>query len=496
MKKLLQILAAIVLVVSFTTSSAFAFSDSEGHWAEYYIDELADRGIVQGYEKNTYNPENFLTRAEMAKIAVLAFELELENDNEFKDVDPSLWYGEYVNTAANHGVISGYKDENGDETGYFGPENFITRAEAVKILIEAANIEIETGNSHFDDVFESDWHFKYIESAYKNEIVEGYLNGNFGPNDSVTRAQIAKMTVIAMDLDEPIQLVEEEIIEASSDNPFNGATFYVDKSSNAYDQIKEWQFSDPEAAADLKAIATQATAKWFGDWYDDIESAVNSYVDEVGSNLPVMVIYNIPNRDCGNYSAGGSDNDEIYLEWIRDFVTGVGNNDAIVILEPDALALDCLYESSVELIADAVVILKSKPGISVYIDAGHTNWVPANEMAERLINANVSISDGFALNVSNFYTAEENENYGEEISLLIGDKHFIIDTSRSGNGWNGEWCNPSGRKIGPAPTTNTGNNLIDAYLWVKPPGESDGNCNGGPSAGTWWPEYALSLVRN
>jgi endoglucanase len=117
-------------------------------------------------------------------------------------------------------------------------------------------------------------------------------------------------------------------------------------------------------------------------------------------------------------------------------------------------------------------------------------------MAERLINANISIADGFALNVSNFYTAEENESYGEEISLLIGDKHFIIDTSRSGNGSNGEWCNPSGRKIGPAPTTNTGNNLIDAYLWVKPPGESDGNCNGGPSAGTWWPEYALSLVRN
>ncbi len=168
----------------------------------------------------------------------------------------------------------------------------------------------------------------------------------------------------------------------------------------------------------------------------------------------------------------------------------------MVVLEPDALSLDCLYENSVGLLAEAVSILKSNVHISVYIDAGHSNWVPSADMATRLVDANVGTADGFSLNVSNFYTNEENIIYGEEVSALIGGKHFIMDTGRNGNGWNGEWCNPSGRSLGENPNTQTGNSLVDAFLWVKPPGESDGTCNGGPSAGAWWAEYALGLVQN
>jgi endoglucanase len=174
----------------------------------------------------------------------------------------------------------------------------------------------------------------------------------------------------------------------------------------------------------------------------------------------------------------------------------VGDRKAVVILEPDALSLDCLYEDSVDLLSEAVTILKSKSEIAVYIDAGHFNWIDSTEMATRLTNANVENADGFALNVSNFYTTAENVEYGEAISALIGDKHFVIDTSRNGNGSNGEWCNPSGMSLGQNPTTDTGYELVDAFLWVKPPGQSDGTCNGGPSAGTWWAEYALDLVRN
>ena len=76
-------------------------------------------------------------------------------------------------------------------------------------------------------------------------------------------------------------------------------------------------------------------------------------------------------------------------------------------------------------------------------------------------------------------------------------KHFIIDTSRNGIGsTSGEWCNPKGQSLGSEPTTNTGNALVDALLWIKQPGESDGTCNGGPAAGTWWADYALGLGRN
>ena len=85
---------------------------------------------------------------------------------------------------------------------------------------------------------------------------------------------------------------------------------------------------------------------------------------------------------------------------------------------------------------------------------------------------------------------------GQRISALVGGKHFIIDTSRNGVGGNGEWCTTRGRALGALPTTRTGNVLVDAFLWVKQPGESDGTCNGGPKAGRWWPEYALELARN
>ena len=57
------------------------------------------------------------------------------------------------------------------------------------------------------------------------------------------------------------------------------------------------------------------------------------------------------------------------------------------------------------------------------------------------------------------------------------------------------WCNPPGRALGETPTTKTGNPRVDAYLWVKRPGESDGACGrGAPAAGQWWPQYALELA--
>jgi endoglucanase len=85
--------------------------------------------------------------------------------------------------------------------------------------------------------------------------------------------------------------------------------------------------------------------------------------------------------------------------------------------------------------------------------------------------------------------------YGDAISSAIGGKHFVIDTSRNGLGSNGEWCNPPGRALGDRPTASTGDAAADAYFWIKRPGESDGTCNGGPSAGTWWPDYALGLAQ-
>ena len=144
------------------------------------------------------------------------------------------------------------------------------------------------------------------------------------------------------------------------------------------------------------------------------------------------------------------------------------------------------------------------PQADVYIDAGNVTWNPAAEIARRLELAGIDRATGFSLNVSNFHTTEDTTAYGHDISAAIGadgGTPFVIDTSRNGNGpWESDdpesWCNPPGRALGATPTTDTGDDLVDAWLWIKTPGESDGECRGAPPAGVWYPEYALELARN
>ena len=285
-------------------------------------------------------------------------------------------------------------------------------------------------------------------------------------------------------------------------NPFRGKRLYVDPNSAAKRQAETWRRSRPVDAALIARIADQPVARWLGGWVADIRREVNQAAATItGSGaLPIFVAYNIPYRDCGSYSAGGSATAEAYRKWIRDLATGTGGRNAIVILEPDALAgMDCLAargrQERVDLLAYAVRTLRAARA-AVYIDAGHSNWHAPEEMARRLKLANIDQANGFSLNVSNFQTTQANIAYGEQVSRLTGGKHFVIDTSRNGVPTNSkEWCNPRGRALGLTPTTNTGHPLVDAFLWVKAPGESDGTCGGGPRAGTWWSTYALELSR-
>jgi endoglucanase len=218
-----------------------------------------------------------------------------------------------------------------------------------------------------------------------------------------------------------------------------------------------------------------------------------------------MIAYNIPNRDCGQYSAGGVQGPKEYEKWIDDLSKGLGGGLSAIVLEPDALGLleDCLSEADQEkrfaLIDSAVKKLRARPGTAVYIDAGNANWIAAEEMAKRLEKAGVRDANGFALNVSNYVETDRTVEYGKRISEALGGKvGFVVDTSRNGRGAapGKAWCNPEGRGLGKAPTAETGDPLVHAYLWLKRPGESDGECNGGPKAGSWFQERALELARN
>ena len=297
-------------------------------------------------------------------------------------------------------------------------------------------------------------------------------------------------------------LVPVMLSGAAGSNPFKGRKLYVDPNSPAKRQAETWKRARPVDAALISRIAEQPVARWLGGWVRDIRREVNQAVSTMtGSGaLPVFVAYNIPYRDCGSYSAGGSATAAAYRGWIRNFAAGVGGRNAIVILEPDALAgMDCLAAAGqaerAALLHEGVRALRAQRAF-VYLDAGHANWHAPEEMARRLELAGIAEATGFSLNVSNFASTQANIAYGEKLSRLVGGKHFLIDTSRNGVQTNSqEWCNPRGRALGVAPTTNTGHPLVDAFLWVKAPGESDGTCGGGPQAGSWWSAYALELSR-
>jgi endoglucanase len=293
-------------------------------------------------------------------------------------------------------------------------------------------------------------------------------------------------------------------ISSASGNPFAGQKFYFDASNDPKRWADSVRSSNPADASQMDKIGNTPTAIWLGNWNSDVGGYVRQKISEANSQgaMATFLVYNIPLRDCGQYSAGGIDSPDGYRSWIQQIADATGNSKAVYILEPDALALTtCLSGSQLSdrysLIQSAVNTLKSKSNTAVYIDAGHPNWISADDMAGRLNQAGISRADGFALNTSNFYTTQSNIDYGTQLSSKIGGKHFIIDTGRNGSGPtpDSQWCNPSGRSLGSKPTANTGNSLVDAYLWLKGPGGSDGNCNGGPNAGVFWPEYALDIAR-
>jgi endoglucanase len=296
-------------------------------------------------------------------------------------------------------------------------------------------------------------------------------------------------------------LIGMAFLSGAQGNPLAGRRLYVDPNSNARRQADALRRSRPQDAALVEQIARQPTARWLGEWARDIGAEVNAAVSTItgAGALPVFVAYNIPGRDCGSYSAGGARGSDAYRRWIRDFAGGIRGRGAVVVLEPDALpGMDCLsaqgQRDRMTLIREAVQTLKAQRA-HVYIDAGHARWHPPEVMADRLKQAGIAMADGFSLNVSNYIANTLNIGYGERLSRLVGGKHFIIDTSRNGIGTQTEWCNPRGQALGVVPTTRTGHPLIDAFLWVKQPGESDGTCNGGPRAGSWWNEIAVELSR-
>ena len=292
-------------------------------------------------------------------------------------------------------------------------------------------------------------------------------------------------------------------------NPLAGKPLWTNPGSSAAQAARDLRESgDEQGAQAAERIAAVPTATWLGG-EDDTRAKTRQLTTaaQAAGQVPVLVAYNLPERDCGQYSRGGAGSPAEYLTWTREAVAGVGDRPAVVVLEPDAIAhaiVGCdgarAATDRYRLLEQAVGEWTSAPAVSLYMDAGNSSWVTdTGQVADALRASGVQRAAGFSLNVSNFEPTDDSYRYGRAISdHLGGAAQFVIDTSRNGvEVPNDDWCNPSGARLGQEPTTEARRPLLDALLWIKQPGDSDGTCKpGAPDAGRWWPPLAGSLTTN
>jgi endoglucanase len=330
---------------------------------------------------------------------------------------------------------------------------------------------------------------------------------------AATALSLATLTAGAPTSDTLVNALNQPLASGLSDPAsqralVRGAKLYTAPGSAAALALAKTPAAQKSTRTLLAKIAGQPQAVWFGDWLTPAKARSQAATLVAAAKrshalLPV-VLYNIPYRDCSGYSAGGAKSNAAYQAWIDQVAAGLTGGRVAVVLEPDALAnLDCLtaarQTSRLALLRYAVARLVGMAGVAVYVDAGHSDFKPVDVIASRLQQAGVAQAAGFALNVANFQTTASELAYGQGVSAAVGGAHFLIDTSRNGAGPSTgslAWCNPPGRALGARPSTATRDPRLDATLWIKTVGLSDGSCRtGAPAAGVWWLNYAIGLAK-
>lgn len=303
--------------------------------------------------------------------------------------------------------------------------------------------------------------------------------------------------------------VDAQMSAPLAPNPLAGIRLYVDPGGHAVSDRADLERSgNHAAAAKLAAIADHPTARWLTGAADDPQVAAQ-IVQAAASQgtVPVFVLYNLPQRDAGTgHSAGGAGNAAAYTAWADRIAHVLDSHHAIVIVEPDGLAAVADHRLSGDAAAErlatlrkTVTTLAANPDLFVYLDAGNPGWTSPKDMAALLEAAGVGKARGISVNVANFYTDQDSARYGNAITAVTGRTGVIVDSSRNGSGPaptdSLSWCNPPGRALGRTPAIAPDDAPVQAWLWIKQPGDSDGTCHPGePPAGQWWREYALGLA--
>jgi len=173
-----------------------SFADVANHWGRAAIEDMASRMVVEGVSQASFEPNRNITRAEFAAVAVRAFGLVDRQGagRSFSDVAGGSWYQDYVGTAADYGLLTGYAD------GTFKPDRNISREEAIAILVRAvqlANIDTSTGSSASLQAYRdanqvSGWASSAVGFAAQQGIVQGNA-GLLNTDSPVNRAETAAL---------------------------------------------------------------------------------------------------------------------------------------------------------------------------------------------------------------------------------------------------------------------------------------------------------------
>ena len=349
-------------------------------------------------------------------------------------------------------------------------------------------------------------------------------------------------------------------------NPFEGAHLYLNP--DYAKTVEGLAVAHPDDAALLKKMATFPTAIWLS-WIADTKD-VGRYLDDAlaqqkASGKPevvTFVVYDLPNRDCNAASSAGElsadDTGEAgyqhrYIDVIAAAFAAHPDVRIAAVLEPDSLANlvtnlqnpKCEAAQGIYKRGIAYAITKlSLPNVFLYLDAAHAGWLGWPKNLGRSVTMYKEVLTmaggadrirGFALNVSNYDPAKDATNPKRQLDAApddelgyVGDlskaldaagitgKGFVIDTGRDGKGYirssPGNWCNIKGAGLGERPRAAPAPK-VDAYLYIKVPGESDGtadakatrfdeNCvsedatPGAPEAGKMFDAYLINLLKN
>ncbi|KXJ92602.1 Cel6a in complex with M-Iodobenzyl beta-D-Glucopyranosyl beta-D-Xylopyranoside [Microdochium bolleyi] len=378
---------------------------------------------------------------------------------------------------------------------------------------------------------------------------------------------LSALSSLALAAPKPTATVEARAATTATytGNPFSGVNMWA----NSFYASEVAQFAVPTLGANAAKVGKVPSFQWI-DTRAKLSVAENTLkeiraANAAGANPPnaaLLVVYDLPDRDCaaaasnGEYSIanGGVAKYKEYIDAIVTLFKEYSDIRILLVIEPDSLAnmvtnmgvAKCANAKSAYLECTKYAVQKlNLPNIAMYLDAGHAGWLgwPANIGPAADLYAQVykdagspKALRGLATNVANYNAfslssppnyVESNPNYDEQkyinqLGPLLKsrgwDAKFIVDQGRSGKQptgqiqW-GDWCNAVGTGFGTRPTANTGNSLVEAIVWVKPGGESDGtsdtsatrydyNCGKqdalkpAPEAGSWFQKYFEQLYNN